>query len=264
MMEPSSRTPEGEPNFCPVCGHLVQIEPSRPPGDAPCPYCGHLLWFVEATTYESLDFVPPDAVIRRMEVTDKLAAIATLVNRLHATGNLRQDTVEAVIASMVRREELGSTGVGGGLAIPHTKHPSVPHVIGAIGYSPSGIDFNSLDHRPVHTIVMLLSPPDKPGDHLRLRADFEAWPSPVTRSAHKINTCRLADRLSRHLTRRPIGNADSRTYVSRDRRRVGVGAATARMLVAAGANVVLADVNPQPGESLAAELGAAARFRAPT
>jgi hypothetical protein len=44
-MKPASRTPEGEPNWCPICGHEVRLEPSRPPGDAPCPYCGHLLWF---------------------------------------------------------------------------------------------------------------------------------------------------------------------------------------------------------------------------
>ena len=44
-MEPSSRTPEGQPKRCPVCGHAVRIDPSRPPGDAPCPHCGHLLWF---------------------------------------------------------------------------------------------------------------------------------------------------------------------------------------------------------------------------
>ena len=45
IMEPSTRTPEGEPNRCPVCGKPLQIEPSRPPGDAPCPHCGYLLWF---------------------------------------------------------------------------------------------------------------------------------------------------------------------------------------------------------------------------
>jgi signal recognition particle subunit SRP54 len=44
-MKPSSRTPEGERNRCPVCGNVVRTEPSRPPGDAPCPHCGHLLWF---------------------------------------------------------------------------------------------------------------------------------------------------------------------------------------------------------------------------
>jgi len=44
-MQPSSRTPEGEPNRCHVCGHDITIEPSTPPGDAPCPHCNSLLWF---------------------------------------------------------------------------------------------------------------------------------------------------------------------------------------------------------------------------
>src|SRR5262245_24399992 len=45
-MKPSSRTPEGFPNRCPVCGHNVDIDPSSYPiVDAPCPFCGHLLWF---------------------------------------------------------------------------------------------------------------------------------------------------------------------------------------------------------------------------
>lgn len=41
----SSRTPEGVPNRCPLCGTDLRLEPSNPPGDAPCPNCGHLLWF---------------------------------------------------------------------------------------------------------------------------------------------------------------------------------------------------------------------------
>jgi hypothetical protein len=43
--QPSSRTPEGNDNDCPVCGHGVRIDPTEPPGDAPCPHCGTLLWF---------------------------------------------------------------------------------------------------------------------------------------------------------------------------------------------------------------------------
>jgi DNA-directed RNA polymerase subunit RPC12/RpoP len=43
----SSRTPEGDPNQCPICGHRVWIEPSIGTRDAPCPSCGHLLWFAE-------------------------------------------------------------------------------------------------------------------------------------------------------------------------------------------------------------------------
>ena len=45
----SSRTPEGEPNCCPLCGALLCLEPSQPLGDAPCPTCGHLLWFNETS-----------------------------------------------------------------------------------------------------------------------------------------------------------------------------------------------------------------------
>ena len=46
----STRTPEGRPNHCPVCGSDLRIEPSGPAGDGPCPRCGHLLWF----TWEAL------------------------------------------------------------------------------------------------------------------------------------------------------------------------------------------------------------------
>lgn len=48
----ASRTPEGSPNHCPVCGAEVVLEPSRPPGDAPCPNCGSLLWFSECGLVE--------------------------------------------------------------------------------------------------------------------------------------------------------------------------------------------------------------------
>src|SRR3954452_22282213 len=54
----SSRTPEGRPNLCPVCGSAVKIEPSDPAGDAPCPHCGHLLWF----TWKD----PGDAVVIKL------------------------------------------------------------------------------------------------------------------------------------------------------------------------------------------------------
>src|SRR5262249_21925143 len=45
----ASRTPEGEPHYCPLCASAVCIEPSQPPGDAPCPKCGTLLWFTPPT-----------------------------------------------------------------------------------------------------------------------------------------------------------------------------------------------------------------------
>jgi nitrogen PTS system EIIA component len=102
-----------------------------------------------------------------MDVGDKLAAITALANCLHATGNLSRDAVEEVIAAVARREEFGPTGIGGGLAVPHANHASLSQIVGAVGYSPAGIDFQSLDGRPVHTVVLVLSPPGNPREHLR-------------------------------------------------------------------------------------------------
>jgi hypothetical protein len=70
-MEPSTRTPEGEPNRCPICGNELIIEPSRPPGDAPCPHCGHLLWFDD---HESeIDLVLSDEGILHRDLSEVMA-----------------------------------------------------------------------------------------------------------------------------------------------------------------------------------------------
>ena len=53
------------------------------------------------------------------------------------------------------------------MAVPHTKHPSVDQLIGTVGVSKEGVDFNSLDGERVQLFFLLISPPDRPGDHLR-------------------------------------------------------------------------------------------------
>lgn len=54
----SSRTPEGKPNDCQVCGSAITIEPSDPASDAPCPNCGHLLWFNWNDTGDAVVIIP--------------------------------------------------------------------------------------------------------------------------------------------------------------------------------------------------------------
>src|SRR5438094_725331 len=77
----SSRTPEGSPNLCPVCGEAIRIEPSDPPGDAPCPQCGHLLWF----TWEESDYAvvvkPVSADLRVRDLNEFLARAERRGNR---------------------------------------------------------------------------------------------------------------------------------------------------------------------------------------
>src|SRR5262249_44377090 len=70
-MEPSSRTPEGRPNVCPLCGRKVKISPSHPTSDAPCPHCGHLLWFDLETNAAGSTRQPRDATYQSLVETGR-------------------------------------------------------------------------------------------------------------------------------------------------------------------------------------------------
>jgi PTS system fructose-specific IIA component/PTS system nitrogen regulatory IIA component len=67
----------------------------------------------------------------------------------------------------MRREELGTTGIGHGIAIPHSRHPSVDRLIGTLALAKTALPFESLDAEPVDVFFLLVSPQDRPGDHLR-------------------------------------------------------------------------------------------------
>ncbi len=164
---PSTRTPEGGPNRCPICGHDVRIEPSLPTRDAPCPHCGHLLWFPAVVGAEEFAFFVGGGTIHELDATTKTAAVEELVTQLSRSGRLTTADVRPVVEAVLRREELGSTGIGNGVAVPHSKHPCVRELLGIIGHSSRGIEFDSLDGQPVHILFLLLTPPDKPGEHLR-------------------------------------------------------------------------------------------------
>jgi len=71
------------------------------------------------------------------------------------------------VAALIKREQNGSTGFGKGVAVPHVKHAKVRQMVGAIGRSPEGVDFAALDHQPVYSIFLLLSPDNQPQQHLQ-------------------------------------------------------------------------------------------------
>src|SRR5262249_22738677 len=82
-------------------------------------------------------------------------------------GQFRGADVDDLTRAILKRELLGSTGIGRGVAIPHTKHTGVDRLVGTVALSPAGVGFDSLDGEPVHVFVLLVSPQDRPGDHLR-------------------------------------------------------------------------------------------------
>ena len=113
------------------------------------------------------DFVVKDSIIPRLTAVTKEGVIREMVEGLRNAGQFRGADPEDIIRAILKRELLGSTGIGRGVAIPHTKHASVDRLIGTVGISRGGVVFESLDGEPVHVFVMLISPQERPGDHLR-------------------------------------------------------------------------------------------------
>ncbi len=113
------------------------------------------------------DFVVLEAIVPGVKATAKEAVIRELVASLKTTGKVTAADEENIVKAILRREQLGSTGIGRGIAIPHAKHESVGKLIGTIGLAPAGIPFESLDNDPVNIFVMLLYAPERPGEHLR-------------------------------------------------------------------------------------------------
>ncbi|HVJ80057.1 MAG TPA: PTS sugar transporter subunit IIA [Planctomycetia bacterium] len=113
------------------------------------------------------DFIVKEAIVADLGASSKEEAIREIIASLTASGHLKQDEVPSVLAAIMKREELGSTGIGNGVAVPHTKHSSVSRMVGTVAVSKKKLDFASIDREPVDIIVLLVSPPDRPGDHLR-------------------------------------------------------------------------------------------------
>ena len=113
------------------------------------------------------DFISRDAVRASLAADDKEGVIRELTQSLVDAGGIPGSECEGIVKAILKREELGSTGIGRGVAVPHTKHAGVSRLVATVGVSQEGVDFNSLDGERVQLLFLLISPPDRPGDHLR-------------------------------------------------------------------------------------------------
>ncbi|MCA8991258.1 MAG: PTS sugar transporter subunit IIA [Planctomycetaceae bacterium] len=113
------------------------------------------------------DIVVKEAILTELDASSKEEAIRQMVGGLKAAGKISAGDEEAILAAILKREELGSTGIGWGCAVPHTKHPSVDGILVNVALHPQGLDFQSLDGEDVFILFLVISPWDRPGDHLR-------------------------------------------------------------------------------------------------
>ncbi len=113
------------------------------------------------------DLVTPDAILPSLKANGKKQALQAIAEKAAAlTGLPEKDILE----TLLKREKLGSTGVGGGIAIPHGKLPGLENIFGLFARMPRPIDFEALDEHPVDLIFLLLAPEGAGADHLKALA----------------------------------------------------------------------------------------------
>ena len=113
------------------------------------------------------EFIVTEAIVPSLQSTERDGVLRELVSSLADAGALPQAAIDEVLAAIIKREQNGSTGFGKGVAVPHVKHAKVKKMAGTIGRSEAGIDFAALDHQPVYSIFLLLSPDNQPQQHLQ-------------------------------------------------------------------------------------------------
>jgi fructose-specific phosphotransferase system IIA component len=117
-----------------------------------------------------VDLVLREIVKVPLESTSKPAVLRELVQVLKEAGRIAD--AESALSAVNQREQMGSTGLELGIAVPHAKTDTVKTLTLAIGISPQGIDFSSLDGKPSKLFFLMLAPPNQSGPHIQALADI--------------------------------------------------------------------------------------------
>jgi PTS system nitrogen regulatory IIA component len=110
------------------------------------------------------DSAPADTVLRAF--ADRLAEAGAIGDTKDAGELFRR---------LREREQLSSTGIGSGIAIPHCKMPGLKQAVLAVGLAPQGVDFGAADGQPVRLFFVVVSPETSPAEHLRVLASISRW-----------------------------------------------------------------------------------------
>jgi len=113
------------------------------------------------------ELVTEGAILPALIANEREGVVRELVGAAIASGRIPGDIADELVRRVMDREKRGSTGFGRGVAVPHVKHPRITTMTAAVGLSSTGIEFASLDRAPVYTVFLLLSPEDRPEEHLK-------------------------------------------------------------------------------------------------
>ena len=114
------------------------------------------------------DILKKEHIIENLVSTDKESTLDELSSFLKDKGMVSNK--ETLQSALMEREALGSTGIGENVAIPHAKISAIDQIVTVFGRSIKGIEFDSLDKKPVHFIYLVLAPMNSSGQHLKVLA----------------------------------------------------------------------------------------------
>ena len=114
-----------------------------------------------------LDVLHKEAILADLEAQDKKGILEELVAPVARISGVNHKDLVRVL---MERERLGSTGIGGGIGIPHGKLNDLKSLVLGFGLSRQGVDFESIDGKPTHIFFLLVAPEDSTGLHLKVLA----------------------------------------------------------------------------------------------
>ena len=118
------------------------------------------------------DILSKEQILPDLRATTRWEAIDELIENLVANGKIKAEHREAVAAVVRKRETSMSTGIGFGIGIPHASTDLINEVVGALGRSRAGVNFDALDNQPVHLVMLFLVPQGQFQKHLHTLANI--------------------------------------------------------------------------------------------
>jgi fructose-specific phosphotransferase system IIA component len=112
------------------------------------------------------DFLGPEPIVIDLQAENRWQAIDELIGCLVTNGKIKSEDRNTIVAAVKKRETSMSTGIGYGIGIPHASTEFVSEVVGALGRSRKGVQFEALDGKPVHLVMLFLVPQGQFQKHL--------------------------------------------------------------------------------------------------
>ena len=135
-----------------------------------------------------LDILKEDTILVDLKSKEKSGVIDELVTPVSKFAGIEH---EKLVRVLMEREQLGSTGIGGGVGIPHGKLKDLNSLVLGFGLSRSGVDFESMDGKPTHIFFLLVTPENSAGLHLKLLAQISRL---LKKEAFKESLLKATDR----------------------------------------------------------------------